>query len=236
LSNVLEKLWELQLVMTELISKQKAREEKPPAFAAVDAEYQNANETIAKLSSRADELAAERRKSEAVLQDAQEALKKFQGQLMQVKNQQQYAAAWKEIDTKRKEIKELEDELLKKMAEIDEVESELGPLREQHAALQQRFEEAYQTWQDTLGEQRADVQAVESRAAAIESEIPDRYRNEFHQIFRQRQGIAVAKAESGACGACRFRLRHQAEQQARRGEIVSCEGCRRILYVEKVAS
>ena len=61
-------------------------------------------------------------------------------------------------------------------------------------------------------------------------------RRHFHQIFRLRQGVAMARVIDGACGECRVRLRAQSMQQLQRGEVVTCDGCRRFYYLEKVAS
>ncbi|MGA7615465.1 MAG: C4-type zinc ribbon domain-containing protein [Thermoanaerobaculia bacterium] len=233
---MLDKLWELQEIMSSLADKQQALENKPEGFAAVDAEYQQANDAIAQANEQLAELGKERRGIESDLQDAQEKLKKYEGQLMQVKNQQQYAAAWKEIDTARKEVKSLEEALLKKMSDIEEIEAGLAERRGSYEDLKQRFEAAYQEWQGSLGDLRQQIQTIEEKAAKVEAQIPDRLRSEFHRIFKQRQGIAVAAVAEGACSVCRFRVRSQAQQQLRRGEIVFCEGCRRIIYMERVAS
>ena len=60
---------------------------KPEAFAAVDREYQASNEEMERLNQSLETLGKERRKVEGELSDQQELLKKYQGQLMQVKNQ-----------------------------------------------------------------------------------------------------------------------------------------------------
>lgn len=236
MSTVLDKLWELQNAVSELADRDRGLHTKPPGFAALDEEYQEANRAIEELSRRHEALSKERRHLEGELQVAEEKLRKYQGQLMQVKNQLQYAAAWKEIDVVRKQMKELEESLLKKMGEIEEVETELNGRRESHAGLKERFEAGYQEWQHSLSDLREDVARIRERVEAIESQIPERLRNEFHRIARQRHGIAVAQVVSGSCGACRFKLRSQAEQQIKRGEVVMCEGCRRIMYLEKAVA
>ena len=109
LSADVEKLWELQTVLSQLADREKAMSVKPEAFAAVDREYQASNEEMERLNQSLETLGKERRRVEGELSDQQELLKKYQGQLMQVKNQQQYAAAWKEIDAARKHVKELEE-------------------------------------------------------------------------------------------------------------------------------
>ncbi|HEV8435933.1 MAG TPA: hypothetical protein VGR95_21170, partial [Thermoanaerobaculia bacterium] len=125
MNNDVEKLWELQQVLTQLGEHEKELNAKPESFAAVDEEFQSANQDMERLESQLETTAKERRRVDGELSDQQEILKKYQGQLMQVKNQQQYAAAWKEIETTRKHVKELEDSVLKSMNESDAIQSQL---------------------------------------------------------------------------------------------------------------
>lgn len=232
MSAVVEKLWELQKVLSELRDKETRLNEKPESFASVDQEFTQASEEMGRFTARLDDLARDRRAGEGDLQDQQEVLKKYQGQLMQVKNQQQYAAAWKEIDNARRHAKDLEEKLLKHMSDADEIGSRLEERREGFEELKARHELAYQEWQHSLSDLRADIQGVQARAARIEEGLDEKIRGEFHRIFKQRQGVAVARVESHACQACRVRVRPQADQQLRRGELTFCEGCRRILFLE----
>jgi uncharacterized protein len=236
LSSVVEKLWELQTTLSQLAEKERELNTKPESFAAVDQEYTAANEEIEELNRRLEDVAKERRRIEGELQDAQEQLKKYQGQLMQVKNQQQYSAAWKEIDTARKQVKDLEEGLIQQMTQGEEIQKQLDERRAGFDDLKERYDTAYAEWQHSLSDLRAETEAIRARAEAVESGLPPQNRNDFHKIFKQRHGVAVARVENGACGGCRVRLRPQALQQARRGDVTFCEACRRILYFETVAS
>ena len=228
-----QKLWELQQVLTQLGDREKQMAVKPEGFAAVDSEYQTANAEVERLNGSIEQLSKERRKVEGELSDQQELLKKYQGQLMQVKNQQQYAAAWKEIDATRKHVKELEEATLKQMTEIDGLQAQVDERRDGHGALKARYDEAYEAWQQSLGDLRGEAEQLRGRAAEIEKTIPDRLRQEFHKIFKSRQNVAVAQVINDSCTGCRTRIRPQVMQQLKRGELVFCEGCRRILYWEK---
>jgi predicted nucleic acid-binding Zn-ribbon protein len=70
----------------------------------------------------------------------------------------------------------------------------------------------------------------------VEAQLPEPVKREFYQVFKQRQNVAVARVINDSCSACRTRIRPALFQQLKRGEKVVCEGCRRILYVEKVAA
>ncbi|MBV9497008.1 MAG: hypothetical protein JOZ54_22405, partial [Acidobacteria bacterium] len=224
----IEKLWELQVVLTQLADREKLMEVKPESFAAVDREWQSANEEMTKLNSSLDTMGKERRRVEGELMDQQELLKKYQGQLMQVKNQQQYAAAWKEIDATRKHVKELEDSALKQMTEIDGVQKQLDERKGGHDDLQLRYDAEHESWQHSLGDLRTEAEGLRKRAAEIEATIPEPLRREFQKIYTQRGKIAVAKVMNDSCSACRTRIRPALMQRLKRGEMVHCEGCYRI--------
>ena len=228
-----ERLWDLQTVLTQISEREKQLNAKPESFAMVDREWEAASEETTRLTAQIETLSKERRRVEGELSDQQELLKKYQGQLMQVKNQQQYAAAWKEIDATRKHVKELEDSALKTIGEIDGLQAQLDERQEGHDALKKRWDESHAAWQHSLADLRGEVAALEKKARSIEERIPDALKREFHQVYRQRQNIAVAVVISDSCSNCRTRVRPMLQQQLKRGELVHCEGCHRILYLER---
>ncbi|HYI09436.1 MAG TPA: C4-type zinc ribbon domain-containing protein [Thermoanaerobaculia bacterium] len=229
-------MWELQTVLTALNEREKLMSVKPESFAAVDREYQGASAEKANLQEQLDTLGRERRSVDGELSDQQELLKKYQGTLMQVKNQQQYAAAWKEIDATRKHVKELEESVLKNMTEADALQQQLDSRNDGHTELQGRYDAAHAEWQSSLGDLRKEAATLRKKADQIEATLPERLRNEFNKIYRQRQQVAVARVERESCTSCRTKVRAQVVQQLKRGELVHCEGCHRILFLEKVQS
>jgi len=231
-----EKLWELQNVLTQLGDREKQLTSKPESFAAIDREWNQANEEMTKLQQSIDQISKERRRVEGELSDQQEILKKYQGNLMQVKNQQQYAAAWKEIDATRKQVKELEDADLKMMGEIESLQGNLDERRNGSADLKSRWDTAHDAWQHSLGDLRAEVEKLKQKSSALEAQIPKRLKDEFMRIFKQRQNVGMARVNNDSCSACRTRIRPALFQQLKRGDLVHCEGCHRILYVEGTAS
>lgn len=233
LNQEVEKLWELQTVLSQLGDREKQLTEQPESFASVDREWQGVRAEIERLEGQIETISRERRRVEGELSDQQEQLKKYQGQLMQVKNQQQYAAAWKEIDASRKHVKDLEESALKSMSEIETLQKQLDDQSASTAELKARWDASHAAWQGSLGDLRSEVEALKKRAAGIEEHVPERLRREFHRIFKQRQGQAMVKTDNDSCSACRSRIRPALYQQLNRGELVYCEVCSRILYRDK---
>ena len=236
MNQAVEKLWELQTVLSQLGDREKQLTNKPESFAAVDREWQNVNAEMEKLRQQIEQYARERRRVDGELSDQQDLLKKYQGQLMQVKNQQQYAAAWKEIDGTRKQVKELEDSTLKSMTDVDALQKQHDDLDTGSIELKSRWDAEHEAWQHSLGDLRGEVEQLKARAARIEETLPERLRREFHKIFKQRQNVAIARIVADSCNGCRTRVRPAVLQQLKRGDLVYCEGCSRILYLEMPTS
>ncbi len=233
MSAEVDKLWDLQQVVSQLADREGQLEVKPESFAVVDREYEAASEDLQKLEQSLEAIAKERRRVDGELHDQQELLKKYQGQLMLVKNQQQYAAAWREIDVARKHVKELEDSVLKCMTEAEGVQKQLDERRGEFDDLKSRYDSAHTEWQASLSELRAEIEQLRAKQAQVEAALPENIKREFSQIAKQRQGVAVARVAGDTCTGCRTRIRPALAQRLKRGEPVNCEGCSRILYLER---
>ncbi len=236
MSTDIDKLWELQTVMSQLGECERQMNVKPESFAVVDREFAGVNEAMEQITLSLEEIAKERRRVDGELSDQQELVKKYQGTLMQVKNQQQYAAAWKEIDVARKHMKELEDSALKNMGDTDGLQTQLDEKKSGFDELKTRHDQAYKEWQSSLGDLRKQSAVLKKKAEAIEAGIPPRLLAEFKKVFSQRQSVAVTRVIADSCSSCRTRVRPALYQQLKRGEFVHCEGCHRILYLEKPVS
>lgn len=226
-----DRLWELQTVLTQINQVQRQIETKPEGFEGIDREYQSANEAMARLQRELDKLSRDRRRADQELVEQREILKKYQGQLMQVKNQQQYAAAWKEIDATRKHVKELEESVLESMKRSETIQNELDARKLTNDDLQARYDSGYQQWQNSLGDLKKEAIQLRARVEAIEATIPERLKIDFYRISEKRQGIAMTVVERRACRVCRTRVGATVAQQLKRGEIARCEGCQRFLYM-----
>src|SRR5438045_8672960 len=67
-----ERLWELQTVLSQLGDREKQLTSKPESFAAIDREWQTANDEMTRLQQTIEQLTKERRRSEGELSDHKE--------------------------------------------------------------------------------------------------------------------------------------------------------------------
>ncbi len=67
----------------------------------------------------------------------------------------------------------------------------------------------------------------------MEADVAPKNRAKFMRLLESKKGTAVAAVMDGSCSLCHFALRPHLQQRVRRcEEIITCETCHRILYME----
>ena len=179
-------------------------------------------------------LADQKKKRQVVeksLAEVQGRLSRFKDQQMAVKTNKEYTAMQHEIATAEAEVQRLEDAILERMLEADDLAADVG---EAERALQAERAETDRQ-RVTLESVRVDTERTLSRAADERANLTGSIGEAAHQLFetvaRQRRGIAVVAARDGHCTVCHVRLRPQVFNQVLRNtELIQCDSCLRILY------
>src|SRR5206468_10566397 len=129
------------------------------------------------------------------------------------------------------EIKAMEDKVLERMLEADELSSSVKRAEAELAAEQKAVETERTGMSAESAELRAALTRIASERAAIVAAIDSQVLKIFELVAKRRNGVAVAEARDGICTICHVRLRPQVFNTVRRNEaITQCDSCQRILY------
>jgi hypothetical protein len=161
----------------------------------------------------------------------QEKIARHKDQLYQVKTNEQFRAMTKEIEGEEAKVRLIEDEILEKMLEAEEIQKHI-----QEAAA--RLEDEKARVAAEIGrlesEQKADDverRRLQARRDQIQEGLSESTRNLYQRIRQARRGVAVAEAREGLCTACNVLLRPQVYNEVRTNEVLlTCENCGRIIY------
>jgi len=176
----------------------------------------------------------ERKDLDGEIKVIQEKIARHKDQLYQVKTNEQFRAMTKEIEGEEGKVRAIEDEILEKMLEAEEI--------------QQHIQEATARLESEKARVAAEVARLESerkaddderiRLQALRNQIQDGLsestRNLYQRVRQARHGLAVAEVREGLCMACNVLLRPQVYNDVRTNEVLlTCENCGRIIhYVE----
>jgi uncharacterized protein len=231
--DLLEQLYRLQTRIRFVHEREKRRDTVPEDLVEVDREYKEKVEATAALKARLTEAELEKRRAEGELADHKEKLKKYQGQLRSVSSSREYSAALNEIDGVEKLIRSTEDKFLELEEEIEKARANLDEREETLPGETEQHEERLKDWraeQRTINEELATAQ---EEIARLEAEIPPRDRAEFRRLIDKKHGLAVALVANSSCSACHVKVRPAAMQSLKQGrEIIYCDSCKRILYYD----
>lgn len=228
---LLERLIALQKADASIQAETDRIQSTPQAIAQVDARIRDLE---AKLEGGKEGLKTaqkERRSIEGEVEAIKQKLSKYQGQLMEVKTNDQYRAMLHEIEGTKSEIARREERILESMLLADELALQVKGLEKgfqaDHQALE--HEKAALVTEGSEAETRrsALIAARGEAAQGIDRETLAAYQ----RVAQMRGGIAVAELRDELCLGCRVKVRPHVCQQVRIGDdLFQCDSCGRFLY------
>jgi predicted nucleic acid-binding Zn-ribbon protein len=227
----LERLIALQRLDTTADAARRKLADEPEHEKTLATRLEDARERVATAKERLAENQNARRVIEKDVAMHQGRLSKFRETAMAVKTNVEFAAVQKEIAYAQGEIKSLEDGVLERMLEADELTAALKKAEADLAAEQKAADTARRAMTAEHVELQASVDRIAVERAALVGALDKSVLSLFEQIARKRNGIAVAEARQGVCTICHVRLRPQVFNTIRRNDsILQCDHCNRIMF------
>jgi predicted nucleic acid-binding Zn-ribbon protein len=227
----LERLIELQRLDSATHDAQRRLAEAPEREKALEARLDTARQQLALAKEQLAESQNARRAIEKEVAVHQGRLSKFREQAMAVKTNQEYHAVQHEITFAQTEIKRLEDAVLERMMEGDDLTATVKRADAALAAEQKAIEADRRAMSTEATALQASLDGLTTERAAVVSAMDKQVLYLFEQVARKRHGVAVAEARDGICTICHVRLRPQVFNNVLRNDrIVQCDSCNRILF------
>jgi len=156
--------------------------------------------------------------------------KKFQGQLPQIKKNEEYQALLHEIESVKGRRSDLETQVLEQLEIEETLDAERPALEAALAKADAEVRERIAKIEAAEASAKEQLGALDARREAQIAGLPPATRSRYERVHASRQGRAVVAVDKNACGGCFRALPPQALQEARkRDHLLTCEGCGRIL-------
>lgn len=173
---------------------------------------------------------------EAGLRKLEEKERQLKLKMPEIRTNEEYSALLKEMDATKKEREVLEDSSLRDMERLDELKASLEGLKS-----------ALDEGEEKVAAERAEIQAEKERLEtgllqakkerqALQAAMHQGWFRKYNAIAAQRNGIAVVAVKGGTCQGCYMGVRPKTVQDLQYGEeVLFCEGCQRVLFLEDAA-
>jgi len=233
----LERVIVLQRLDSTAQDAQRRLAEEPDRQKAIDVRLEGAKQKVADAKARLADSQNARRTLEKDVAVHQGRLSKFRDQLMAVKTNVEYQAMQKEIGYAQAEVKAIEDKVLERMLEGDELAASVKRAEAELAAEQKATDLDRRSLAGDVEALKTSLEKIRIERAELVASIDPKVLAIYDLVARRRHGIAVAEARGGICTICHVRLRPQVFNNIRRNDsIIQCDSCQRILYFSPAAA
>ena len=173
----------------------------------------------------------ERKDLEGDIKATQDKITRHRDQLYQVKTNEQYKALLKEIEGEEGSIRKIEDRILEKMIESEEIQKLVADAAARRDGEKARVAAEIKKLEDERQREMSEREHLQAQRKEVASTLSESVLELYERIRTYRAGPAVAEVRNGLCTACNIQLRPQVYNEIRTGETVMvCENCSRIQY------
>ena len=227
----LEHLIRLQQLENTATEARGQIEDVPVRLAALEARIAEAAGSVETTTGALDEHRAARASLEKDVAEVQGRLSRFKEQLMAVKTNKEYQAMQTEIASAEQEVQRLEDQLLERMLEADDLSRNVANAEKQLAEERSAVDAERAVLEEERTALEAQLATFDAERNAVAAQLPGEAMMLFETLARGRKGVAVVEARQGRCSSCQVRLRPQLFNDVRSNSaLIQCESCQRILY------
>jgi hypothetical protein len=173
----------------------------------------------------------ERKDLEVDIKAIQEKITRHKDQLYQVKTNEQYRAMLKEIEGEEANSRKIEDQILEKMIEAEDIQEHVQEAAARLDGEKARVAAEIKRLQDERQKDMDESESLQARRKEVAAALSAPVLALYERIRTYRTGAAVAEVRDGLCTACNVRLRPQVYNEIRISQsVMTCENCSRIQY------
>lgn len=227
----LERLYALQLLDDKIKDTEISLKEIPAAIAAVEQERDGKVDIIEKTKKKLEGNAKEREKLEKEILLVKEKIKKYKDQMSKATTNKEYQGFTSEIKYEEDNITAIEEKIIEKMLESDEIMEEVRHSEEEFKKISEDYNKEITELKKS--QETANIQLEETRKkrVAARANVEKRMLAMYDSLVKKKFGKAVSLVETEFCGVCNVKVRPQRLNELLASkEISMCESCGRLLY------
>jgi len=234
LKDQLKLIIKLQKLDSEIFVLQKKKSDLPALIKNLEDEFKKEGESIKQNESEFKQLQVKHKQKENELLTKEETIKKYQVQLLQLKTNKEYTTMQQEINGVKADKSVLEDEIIMLLDEIEENNKKINQLKTHLKEKENKLNLDKKKVDDELKEIESKLSKLQSERTQLVGNIDKNALSKYERILNGKDGLAMVPVVDKACGGCHLNLPPQVINEIKMTkELIFCESCARILYIEE---
>jgi len=233
LKNLIKRLVDLQECDSQLVKLSTKKVDLPGKIQALEDAFEVFKESVAQNKKKYDELKKSHADCEVQIKKNNETVGKTKERLLEVKNNKEYQAMLKEIETAEKTRGEIETQIITLIDEMDKLSVLVKKDEETLKQATQKHEEEKKIIENDLNTVDADTASWNQKREDLQKSIPADLLSRYEKIRKRNNGVGVISVWKSVCNGCHMNIPPQMYNELQRStELLSCPNCNRIMYFE----
>lgn len=230
----LEMLEELQEVDQLIDSLKLSQDALQNELSDIARSVNDAGEELSLIKARLVQLEQEKAELEALHAAELENIQRSETNMKEIKTNKEFQAVGREITAARKQVADIEEQVLQKISQIEEVSAEVAAKSALFDELSGNSASRSEEKQAEINKIQQDLDADSARREALAKGMPANLVKRFSALRDQRRGQALAIARDGYCMGCNMQLPPQLYNNLFKfEELLTCPHCQRILILKQ---
>ena len=229
---LLIKIQECDSQLVKLSAKKKTL---PVDIEKLSKEFNSFEEGIKKNKTQYDELKARHVENENKIKKINEGIVKTKERMLEVKNNKEYQAMLKEIETAESSRGEVESSIISLLEELDKLSVLVKKDEEILKQGRNKYEQEKKVLEDELNAVDSDAVTWGQKRVELQKNIPDDLISQYEKIKKRNKGIGVTSVWKATCNGCHMNIPPQLYNELQKSEeLFSCPNCNRIIYFQEI--
>ncbi|HSG32655.1 MAG TPA: C4-type zinc ribbon domain-containing protein [Thermodesulfobacteriota bacterium] len=227
-------LEKLQQIDSELMGMEVDLNKYPKEISSLQNELEKDKQDISNLEQQLQTIQSDKTQMEQTLEQNNQNIKSTEDRLFEIKTHKEYVALQKEIAESKRANSDIEENILKEMERIEQIEEKLAKLKEDYSVKETEYTERINDQKNKLSELQSAYDPIKAKKDQQSSEIQKEYLQRYERA-RNKNGSAMALAENERCTGCHMNIPAQLFNEVLKlTKMIQCPNCKRILYTQDV--
>lgn len=223
-------LRQLQEVDTQIYRLRREKDDMPREIDALKTAFEAKKASLAAAEKLSLDAQKEKKEREIEFASREEAAKKLQGQLYQLKTNKEYNTMLQQIQDAKADASLIEDKILESMDKIDAAKNAVDAEKLKLQAEEQVFNAEKARIDARAREMDEKIAQLDNQRKHLLPGIDSKILADYDRILKSREGLAIVGVKDNMCGGCNLKVPAQIINLISKYELVQkCEACNRIL-------
>lgn len=230
----IKKLIELQKLDGEIYAFKRDLREKPQSLAKLKEEFESKKVNLKAHEDQYKNLQLTHKALEGDMKSFDDNIAKANAQLSVLKTNKEYTAKLTEIENIKADKSLVEEKLINSYDAMDAAKAAIEKEKVVVAEEEKKYLAEKKVIEDSIKVLEDQARVLEVQRAAIAPLVPKISLGRYERVLQHTDGLAIVPVNNGVCAGCYMKVPAQVANQIKMNkELVFCETCARIIYLEE---